>query len=100
MKESDWLLKYAPYGYRYMKSRVSFDTLEFAEFPSAVLMHEMARLRLKLEREIDGRYSPTAFTRVTVYPKDIGESINHLDPLLPRFGIEIELRQPAAPETA
>lgn len=34
------------------------------------------------------------FTRLTVYPKQTGENLNHLDPLVPRFGVEIEMRYP------
>lgn len=96
MKDHDWKLEYAPHGYRYAKTRIPFETLERAAFPSDVLTHELDHLRHKLETEVDGRFQPSVFTKVTVYPKDIGESLNHLDPFRPRFGIEIELRQPAA----
>ena len=79
-----------------MRTWISFETLTFAESPAEVLELALDRLQFKMEHEIEGRFLPIVFTRITVYPKDVGESLNHLDPLLPRLGIEIELRQPAA----
>lgn len=96
MKEFDWKLQYAPHGYRYMRTWISFETLTFAKSPAEVLKLTLERLQFKMEHEIEGRFLPIVFTRITVYPKDVGESLNHLDPLLPRLGIEVELRQPAA----
>jgi hypothetical protein len=96
MTELDWRKRYAPLGYRYAKTRISFETLERARNPAGVLSVEIDRLRDKLEREVEGRFNASVFTRLTVFPKDIGETLNHLDPLRPRFGIEIEMRQAVA----
>ena len=96
MSDREWMLQWAPNGDRYMKKQISFETLDRAVFPAGILSIEMDHLRRKMEREIDGRFQAEIYTRITVYPKQVGESLNHLDPLLPRFGIEIEIRQPAA----
>lgn len=95
MKDFDWRLRYAPHGYTYVRHHVSFVTLEYAQFPSDVIEIEMEQMRAKIAKDCPYFYDPLlAHTRITVYPKDVGESINHLDPLKPRFGIEIEIRQP------
>lgn len=95
MKDFDWRVRYAPHGYAYVKHRIGFDTLHFARLPSVVIRHAMEDTQLKLAKDCpyfyDGRL---AQTRVSVFPKEVGESLNHLDPLKPRFGIEIEIRQP------
>ncbi len=92
----EWMLQYAPYGYRYVKTRIPYESLEFARMPADLLSIEIEQLRYKLERSAEGRFQGPVATFLTVYPKDIGETLNHLDPLRPRFGIEIEMRQPAA----
>jgi hypothetical protein len=96
MTDREWMLEYAPHGYRYMKNRIPFDVLDMAVCPAEIIAIEMDRLHLKMQREIEGRFEPSVFTKLTIYPKQTGESLNHLDPLLPRFGIEIEIRQPVA----
>jgi hypothetical protein len=96
MTDREWMLQYAPNGYRYMRSHVTFETLEMAICPAGIIAIEMDHLHRKMEREIEGRFESTVFTRVSIYPKQVGESLNHLDPLLPRLGIEIEIRQPTA----
>jgi hypothetical protein len=99
MTDREWMLQYAPHGYRYMRNRIPFDVLDMAASPSDILLIEIDNLHRKMEREIEGRLKAAVFTRVSVYPKQVGESLNHLDPLLPRLGIEIEIRQPTAAAT-
>lgn len=96
MTEYQWRLEYAPNGYRFAKTRITFEALDRERFLADRLAFEVDSLRRQMEQEIDGRFYASVFTRVTIYPKDVGESLNHLDPLRPRFGIEIEMRQPAA----
>jgi hypothetical protein len=99
MTDREWMLKYAPHGYRYMKNRIPFEVLDMAVSPSDILSIEIDHLHRKMERETEGGFEAAVFTRVSVYPKQVGESLNHLDPLLPRLGIEIEIRQPTAAAT-
>lgn len=98
-KDYDWRVTFAPNGYAVVKERLSFETLERAYFPKDLMEIVLDRMQRKLLHDypalFDRFHLPLAHTRISVYPKDIGESINHLDPLKPRFGIEIEIRQPA-----
>lgn len=94
MKDFEWRKQFAPHGYAYVKRRIDFETLDRYS-PSSVLQVTVEQMREKLARDCPYFYAPSlAQTRLSVYPKDIGESLNHLDPLKPRFGIEIEIRQP------
>lgn len=95
MTKRDWMLKYAPNGYYYTKTRIPFEVLDNAVFPADIVRLEVDRLEQKLVR--DYRAIPRkadTLTLLTVYPKQIGESLGRLDPLVPRHGIEIEIRQP------
>jgi hypothetical protein len=76
-----------------MKTRLPFSVLDNAVSPADIIKIEMDRLEQKLDREygIIAR-KPGRLTKVSVYPKQAGESINCLDPLVPREGIEIEIR--------
>jgi hypothetical protein len=96
LKEHEWKLRYTPHGYRYARSRISFETLGRARFPADILALELDRLVSKMEHDVEGAFYASVFTRLSVFPKDTGETLNHLDPLTPRFGIEIEVRQAAA----
>jgi len=99
MKDFEWRKTYAPNGYAYVRERISFGTLERAYYPSAILEVALEHMERKLLKECPYFYDPRlAHTRLSVFPKDIGENINHLDPLKPRFGIEIEIRQPLPPD--
>src|SRR5690242_20000555 len=66
MSDREWMLKYAPHGYRYMRTRLTFETLDRAVCPAGILTIELDRLKRKMEREIDGRFESSVFTRVTV----------------------------------
>ena len=95
MKDFEWRKRYAPHGYSYVRRRIDFETLDRAFFPSNVLVETVEEMVVRIARETPYFYDPSlAHTRLSIYPKDIGEDINHLDPLKPRFGIEIEIRQP------
>lgn len=95
MKDFEWRILYAPHGYAYVKERITFEVLERAYDPSDVWERVVDRMQYKLSKDCPYFYDPSlAHTRVSVFPKDIGESVNHFDPLKPRFGIEIEIRQP------
>src|SRR5688572_3502607 len=97
MKDFDWRLRYAPHGYQYAKHRITFDTLHYAHDPSVVIHHCMDRLLTQVSRQTGDVTESDVFTRITVYPKQTGETLNHLDPLVPRFGIEVEIRYPTEP---
>lgn len=91
----DWRKRFAPHGYAYIRRRIDFVTLDFARFPSYVIQYTIEEMLTKLAKDCPYFYDPSlAHTRLSVYPKEVGETINHLDPLKPRFGIEIEIRQP------
>lgn len=94
MSSREWAIKYAPFGYAYYKCRLSFETLERAVFPSQIMEIEMDRLRRGLAREAPDFDERHVFTFISIWPKEIGENVNHLDPLKPRMGIEIEIRYP------
>lgn len=94
MKDFDWRKRYAPHGYAYVKRRLDFATLDFARFPSGVLQVTVEEMQRKLGDDCSYFNPATAHTRVSVYPIEVGENLNHLDPLKPRLGLEIEIRQP------
>lgn len=98
MKDFEWRKRFAPNGYHVVRQRLTFEAVERAYCPRDVLDAVVDRLQKMLSRALAENarsYDPRAReTRITVWPKEIGESVNHLDPLKPRFGIEIELRQP------
>jgi len=95
MKDFEWRIRYAPHGYHYMKRRIDFETLEEVRFASHVLSTAIEEMLVRISKECPYFYDPSlAQTRLSVYPKDVGEDLNHLDPLRPRLGIEIEIRQP------
>jgi hypothetical protein len=95
MKDFEWRKRYAPHGYAFVRERLSFDSLEYAYDPASRLQVAMEAMYRKLAKACPWFFDPLlAETRVSVFPKDVGESVNHLDPLMPRFGIEIEVRQP------
>jgi len=94
MKEMEWRLQYAPKGYHVVKEHICFETIERARIPSYVIENCVDRLLRMLSREVGDVSATDVFTRLTVFPKQIGENVNHLDPLVPRFGIEIEARFP------
>jgi hypothetical protein len=99
MKDFDWRKKFAPNGYAWVRERVSFETLGQSRFPKDVLSLTMERMEHKLLKDCPYFFAPSAaHTRISVFPKDVGETVNHLDPLKPRFGIEIEIRQPMPPD--
>lgn len=95
MKEFDWRVKYAPHGYSRIQNRITFHALQSAYSPSGFLRLTIEWMRLRMIKEcpyfFDGR---EAQTFITVWPRDVGEDLNHLDPLKPRLGLEIEIRQP------
>lgn len=69
--------------------------MTLARSPSHELGRVIEEMQAGIAKQCVYFYNPAlAETRVTVYPKDVGENLNHLDPLKPRFGIEIEIRQP------
>lgn len=101
VKDFEWRQRFAPNGYAYVKERLSFETLERAVFPVNVFIVTLDNMRRKLSKDCPFFFDASlAHTRISVFPKDIGENINHLDPLKPRFGIEIEIRQPMPPDIA
>lgn len=94
MKDFEWRKRYAPHGYQYVKHRIDFETLR-RNSPSDVVIRTMEYMERKMLKDCPYFYDPKlAQTRVSVYPKEVGENVTHLDPLKPRFGIEIEIRQP------
>jgi hypothetical protein len=95
VKDFEWRKRFAPNGYAYVKQRVSFETVERAYSPKDVFDYTLESMHRKLAKDCPYFFDPLlAQTRITVFPKETGETINHLDPLKPRFGIEIEIRQP------
>lgn len=101
MKDFDWRLQFAPNGYAYVKERISFETLERAYFPKEVWEVALENMQRKLSKNCPFFFDPSlAHTQISVFPKEVGENINHLDPLKPRFGIEIEIRQPLPPDVS
>lgn len=94
MNDMEWRKRYAPHGYAYVKRRIDFEMLDRYP-PAGFLQLTVGQMFERLAKDCPYFFAPSlAQTRVSVYPRDIGEDINHLDPLKPRFGIEIEIRQP------
>lgn len=95
MKDFEWRERFAPNGYWAVRQHVSMETLESAQASREILPFVLEDMALKLEKDCPYLYDPsTRTTLLTVWPKDVGEDVNHLDPLRPRLAIEIELRQP------
>ncbi len=92
MKTFDWRKEFAPNGYYGVKERLAFETIEHSRSVISLAIDRMERM---IETKCQYFFDPAKrVIRITVWPTDIGEDVNHLDPLRPRFGLEIEMRQP------
>lgn len=101
MEESAWRVQYAPHGFIYSTRQIDFMQLEEFYDIKELIAHEIQCLhdilKARLLRAFVSEYDEArAFTRISVFPKQIGESLNHLDRLGLRMGIEIEIRWPAS----
>lgn len=95
-QDFNWRLRYAPNGYHFLRQRITFETLERAWSSRELIALTVERMEQKVylaAREDCAAFSPHTF--ISVYPKHVGENLNCLDPLVPRFGVEIEVRLPA-----
>lgn len=99
MKEMEWRRRYAPRGYAWRSLRFDFVTLE-ASYDLADLISYHVDVMIEtmecLARQRDMPFAAgDVFTRISVWPKEVGEHLNQLDPLVGRLGIVIEIRFPA-----
>lgn len=99
--ETEWRQKYAPFGFLGYRECISFDQMARApEFVPDLFRLTIERLHYALKKQFlkTGTATPydegKAFTRITVYPKYLGESLDHLDLMNVRLGIELEIRWP------
>jgi len=100
-KEFAWRMEYAPHGFIYVTRLIDFAQLEVGYDARELIAFEVQCLHETLRQQLlhDGPFKydeGRAFTRITVFPKQLGECLNHLDPLGIRMGIELEMRWPVA----
>lgn len=105
-EEAAWRIQYAPFGYIFATRAIDFIELELKNDTRWLIawtiqyLHDSLRQRLYKVGSINSLYydEGRSFTRISVYPKQVGESLNTLDPLRLRMGIDIEVRWPVDSE--
>lgn len=94
-----WRMHFAPRGFLYRSMRIPFEMFDPSDEVHRLMFFDtLAMMRRELKAAMLAEEArcddSTIVTLISVYPKDVGECLSHLDPLGIRLGIQIEMRFP------